>query len=96
VVASSVRVTITPLAADGSSSTGAASCSISQLQHGGSQETAGSTAGVSCKSYGTVSMLACCHSCLNNRQGLCHWLKANLAACYELKLCANKLWQPAS
>ncbi|WIA15376.1 hypothetical protein OEZ85_002038 [Tetradesmus obliquus] len=44
VVASSVRVTITPLAADGSSSSSAASCSIVQLQHGGSQDTpAGAT-----------------------------------------------------
>uniref|UniRef100_A0A383VXD5 VWFA domain-containing protein n=1 Tax=Tetradesmus obliquus TaxID=3088 RepID=A0A383VXD5_TETOB len=46
VVASSVRVTITPLAADGSSSSSAASCSIVQLQHGGSQDTPAGATGV--------------------------------------------------
>ncbi|KAF6256340.1 hypothetical protein COO60DRAFT_1658259 [Scenedesmus sp. NREL 46B-D3] len=44
VVACGVRITITPLAADGSS-VGEAGCSITRVQHGGSQETPGDAAG---------------------------------------------------
>jgi hypothetical protein len=46
VVASNVRITVTPLAADGSSS-GTAGCSVTKVQHGGSHEAAGAAAGVS-------------------------------------------------
>jgi hypothetical protein len=42
VVASNVRITITPLAA-----AGAAGCSITRVQHGGSRVAAGGTAGAS-------------------------------------------------
>jgi hypothetical protein len=49
VVASNVRITVTPLAADGSSGI-AAGCSITKVQHGGSQEAAGGAAGVSSNS----------------------------------------------
>jgi hypothetical protein len=46
VVASNVRITVTPIAAE-SSSSGAAGCSVTKVQHGGSQEAAGGAAGVS-------------------------------------------------
>jgi hypothetical protein len=49
VVASNVRITVTPIAAEGSSS-GAAGCSVTKVQHGGSQESAGGATKVSARS----------------------------------------------